>query len=805
MKSRKVLFLQGLFIVSMTLFQSKILVAQRIMQVPVDYYNPTGAVLSSSTSDVDKKNNWIVCSDRDNNPTYEKPGGAGEKKNVMSFMETFYVTEEKGEYLHLYKWEEGVRDLSKGNKLNGKAKDYGWAPKDKLLLWLNCLVTPKQLSKKVLPIVKMSTINKNMKDYIDESNQLKIFSDPALTKQNANAIKMFQFLFIYKEVGKNILVGIGNKTNFNRAKYDLLGWIDSDIVQEWSDRVCLEPNWDIDAVNERKQKSVKASLFTKPTSVTAWQSSGFSPQSPIWDEEAYSTVRKEPEWKRFPILEDENGIVKTGYVTGIINSAGQEIITKDEAANAVKKANEKMISLRQINIIFVIDAGSGMTEYLTSVTDAINKILAIRLDNKSSNKIKYGAVVYRDYGDENCSQDLSYAKIDLTPNASSVIEFLNSQKTISGCKKGNKSVNKGLYQALRMLSVNGKQDESNYVVMIGGAGESRPNPKYSNENIINMLVNAKANLLVFQAINGLSDEYTFFTPTFKYIIKEASARSTKKSVIGTKFEKDFSNPRFNTEKENIYFTDYPNTSGLNATIAFPEKSSSLSSDVIVYQMDSLLNFGEQDIEAKIGALNAQVNGVGLRNIKVNPSIIRLFKELGQDINDADIGMKFMGTNYQFFIPAFTTPEIKSLENSVFKRVLFVSIDEFDALLNTLTVLVPDGANSSELRKALKNVYTQLLATYIGDAKAKEQIENKNLTPDDVLKYVTGLHSKTDFLSKFKISDFTKKTIVSDDDIQKMQDEIRNKISGLRQIKQDPDQMLKMDLNTFFWIPEEYLP
>jgi hypothetical protein len=775
----------------------------RVMRVPLLYSTgPDGSVLEVSTDSVDERNAWVVSSDRANNPTYTEPGGSPLK--TMNFLECFYVTEERGNFLHLYKYETGIKDSRE--RLRDNAEDYGWAPKENLLLWMRCLEDAKKLSLKALPIITKSTLGSNLDAYVKAGDNLRLFRNPGLSVDNETTIQMFQFLFVFKKEGNSLLVGKGNVTFQYRIETDMLGWVSADIVQQWGDRICLEPNDMPEAVEERKLAKVKSSLFATKEQAAVWQKTGTAKVGNVWDDDPYSD-----KWgayrKRFPVLQfdDATNVVRTGYITDIIDAkTSKAVINLDEAEKAAEEAAKQLANIRNINIVFVIDAGSGMTEYLASVTDAMRRVMD-RHKEEPLNVIKYGVVVYRDYADKDCGEDLSFARKELTPNSSEVFAFVNAQAAKQGCKMGNKAVNKGLYEALRML-YHGKEsrDQSNFVVLLGGAtGKDENDPRYSDDSIAKNMADVKANFCAFQVVAGNSDEFSRFTLRYSNIMRVAGDKSflaRQASQAHTTTVK----PKFSVAGTNTYFLDYPATTDLQAIVMFAPLGSSLASDDMSRYMDSVFRFAESDIERKINALSTKFGGMGLKDIKIDPSIERYFISLGEKLNNPLLIKKFAGKNYQFFVPGYTSMNSGSLMYPVYKRVLFVSKDEFDDLLDALRKVQIESSNLNDVRKKIYNVYLALLGAYMGDKKARAAIDGNRMTIEDVFYYVTGLRSSNDLL-KYKVRDFENAKIIPDDKVRDLQDYLAKKYQGLSQLQVDNDVQLKQDWGVFYWVSENYLP
>jgi len=96
--------------------------------LPIPYLEPNA---STSTKESFDKSNlpWIVFSDRNDNHTSTSPGGTLMMEK-LSFMQPFYVSEEKDGYLKLLRFSD---NMVRGLKLKDKKRveSVGWIAKDK--------------------------------------------------------------------------------------------------------------------------------------------------------------------------------------------------------------------------------------------------------------------------------------------------------------------------------------------------------------------------------------------------------------------------------------------------------------------------------------------------------------------------------------------------------------------------------------------------------------------------------------------------------------------------------------------------
>jgi len=313
------------FILVVVIFALPIIsVAQNIptlMNLPAKYAEgPDGDVLDDSKKDKSTQM-WIVFSDRDDNNTYDKPA-QGAAINTVNFLDKFYVTDESGDFLEVYKWAEGIK-LQSGEKkvqLNPKkAERVGWIKKENLLLWNRCL------KEKTTDFAERGFIVLTEKKFrtIASSSSEKpgtFFSSPDLQKGNNNTAKAFQILYVYKRLGKSVLIGKVYKSNIYHADKDILGWVDESVLKLWNNRLFIEPNWDNDAVSERKNTGIKTSLFVDKTEVVQWKDGKATQPRPIWDEDPF-----EKRWpgskQRFPVFETDSGIIYTGFYSPLFKDS----------------------------------------------------------------------------------------------------------------------------------------------------------------------------------------------------------------------------------------------------------------------------------------------------------------------------------------------------------------------------------------------------------------------------------------------------------------------------------------------------
>ena len=239
---------------------------------------------------------WVVYSDRENNKTYRSPG-----KNSrilisdIPFLEKFYVIDETNEYLHIIK----ENNLSSRFTVSRNAKDYGWIPKNKLLMWENCLVTANNKSLKRVILYNSGT---NSIDFL--------YSSPKLSTVISHfSMQPPAILYVYKETPNSLLVATNKRiSNLDKHGY-ALGWVSSQRLVRWNYPVCLEPNWDKDAVKERIKNNVEPEIFSSINKAEKFKK-GKKLIHFLWKSDNTESInygRFSGEFFRLPIIADFNG------------------------------------------------------------------------------------------------------------------------------------------------------------------------------------------------------------------------------------------------------------------------------------------------------------------------------------------------------------------------------------------------------------------------------------------------------------------------------------------------------------------
>ena len=281
----------------------------KALEIPVKYITPKEGVSLAVNSSRRPGSFWQVYSDKHGNITYETSIGK-RVKNSIGFMDDFYAVDENDQRVHI------IKDNNYREGFSSNAEDYGWIDKKNLLLWDRCLISKAgRINKKGMVL---NTIESIKKDKIKEGDKasIKYFYDKQLTKLSNKSSKIYEVLYIYKISGDAVLLGKNYITDVYHAKEDILGWVSIKKITIWDHRIAVEPNWDKEAVAERRQKNIKTTFLIDIARAKRFAEKGkMNNKFVVWDNDPYEK-RNIGDWRRFPLLgyNKESQIIKAGVI-----------------------------------------------------------------------------------------------------------------------------------------------------------------------------------------------------------------------------------------------------------------------------------------------------------------------------------------------------------------------------------------------------------------------------------------------------------------------------------------------------------
>ncbi len=784
---------------------------RRVLETPFKFQMPKDKMDLSVSGEMKQDDWWIVFSDRINNKTATSAGGSDQMK-TLKFMDFFYVLDESGEYLHIVK----DINLTTTGILNDQSQDFGWISKENLVLWKHCLVTDKgkgEINRKAMVLNTKDAIEKASKG--QENQLVSFYKDTTMTVPSKDKSQLFQVYFVFKMTSKAVLLAKSAKIDESNASEMIAGWVRKTQMTLWDHRVALEPNCDDLAGEERKTSKIPAMFFLDENSASAYQNnSGYDKSKVLWNSDPYAD-RPKGEWRRFPILKDlKNGILRVG-VMGEIQSMTDEKMTTLDKAEADKTYNDKREKARNVNIVFVMDGTGSMTEYFATASSAVKGIMDDLKENYP-NEYRFGAVVYRDWGtDGSCLIE----RKQLSSEVKDVAAFLKSIQTKDcGDKDIPEAMFYGIKDALRSLTL--PDNETNLLILIGDAGNHKQGDTRANattrvtQSEINKLIAQKrCHFIAFQTHNADDPSFADFNTQMKDVILQSNKiRYDELKKSKNQLTDKLIQPTLEDKGNNTFGIK----DGVLAGVLIQcEKGKDMSTDLLKKEIQGFIVAINQVNEQVLQSTNEVVmEGKSAEDVLKNttssnkyvssyaPAVIEFLATLNISKNKLDF---LCQEKYQLYLPAFTSITVKTLNNKVFKNVIFVDRIELSQIVNKFEELINAPEAATE-RIKMQESWLELLQKYCGYSK-DNRAELLALPMQEITKKLFGLPNLDNILSSVRLQDITDESVVSKTEFRKYVEKIKSKQKELQRIFYEENYEYSFRSNDipYYWIEENLMP
>lgn len=780
---------------------------------PIEYERPTGELLLKHNVNSGKMA-FTVLSDRSYNMAYPGAEVSGEGIKI-NYLDKFVVINEKNDFFQVVKY---------NNKLigeNGKLINpsvVGWIEKSKLLLWQKPIMKDG-FAIKALALIKDSRVLLSPEDYINKAGIVRCYNFPSQEKKYEipeSGVNIFKFLFVLKEENGMVLLCTSSQFTTISAETRILGWVPKNIILSWENRLCIEPNFNPEAIKEREQQKFVPSIFLTSEDALAHKNDFRVVNENQIRLKDGLTERMPAYKKRMPIFEVNatDKIVRTGYITPVIDSTGTF------AGDGQKVYNDAQVDLakyRRINLVFLMDGGEDMRPYLGDIKNAINSFRkGMDAEMKQEFDIRFGAVIYKNYKDDTCSStgDASVSKFFLTKDYEKLNNFIDGQSLNISCSPINstRALKKGIYSALKVFEAGKCNDESNYIIAIGSKGdrfEDYSDQPFSDKELQRLFAKHAVNMFSFQYNRALTPEYSNYNMQFRELVEKGNTlqiknfNENKDKLMGdiTKnfiWEEDDSKSNYNSFK----IKQDQNTIKL-AEIKFPASGSSISNELFLIDMADFLNhLAVYQISNIHGIQN------NLKNLDLNTGLSSAMKVILRNLKIDNINDKvksiFEGGKYQYFVECYTPLKVDGMKYSIYERVLFFTREELDFLLQAFEKCQLSELDTYEnKREALYDAFETIALSYLGYKQAKGIL--KSLTGEEFMKRLTGSSPRNMVFSRLNSLEEIKSKKFSEEDVDAFITAIIKSSKQLSEIKNKPEFSYIDDGEIYYWIPETKLP
>ncbi|MCF8360194.1 MAG: hypothetical protein K9H26_15680 [Prolixibacteraceae bacterium] len=675
-----------IFLALLTLFCSVVVQGQNsVMETPGRYMMPMDRASESFPGKEKGGELWIVFSDRPNNPLYADRSCRTPSGGTLDFMHPMYVIDESETTIRVVE----ISDAdSRGNLLENAKDNSAWVKKDDMLLWSTCLKT-RDVN---LPGFKGGIFNKKAMVLNIISSGQKVLRAPGYyshprcySGDSINSALVYQINYVYKETDNAYLLGdVPEIRSIERDLPRIRGWVLKSQTTAWNHRLAYEVNWDTKAVQERKNSGNRAQIFSNK-GLTG---------SPVFEENFNSGGRMIGEADRFPVLDVYNGVSKVGVI-GELKSQNGQTLSSYEFAHIKHVIDSMSCSLRNVNIIFVIDATSSMVPYAASIQKALTGTMRTLL--RGQNNYRFGATLYRDAQEGN-SNVLHYSR-DFTSNYNQINTLLRRymSPTFNRCNTDpEEAVFYGIKRAVERFDP--PVGESNFVILIGDAGNHNRTTftdcngkteddftNISHSELVDLLVRKNINLFAIQAHHQVASDvkpvYDSFRTQVEKLMADVAIRRTTNNQNLT------AESVINRQGKSIIEID--DELGVPGYFKLAPDGGSLHPSVLTRDITNELNIIDDRVNKQLESISMYLNGkLNGSNVKQIDNFIQKLKENNISSDKLDIVFQKSG---QLYTTGYTRRHEPGLKNPVYQDVLLMSQEDLYSIKHSLERLIPTDA------------------------------------------------------------------------------------------------------------------
>ncbi|GAB2700501.1 type VI secretion system protein TssR [Mucilaginibacter koreensis] len=709
--------------------QSPVSFSKKVVTMPAAFEKPTA---KTNVYDDEKSTSlpWIVFSDRDENYTYTAPGGTLVMKKIK-FMEPYYVSEAKNGYLKLLKYQPG---MVQGRKLTNKksAQSYGWISRDKVLLWQSAFVNPQTgYPAKSLAIISGKGPLTMPHIYYDRTDSLNVYTSPEL-ERGKGKVGLHNILYIFKKSadGRTVLVGSEGQLIADSAAKSVYGWVPADAVHTWGDRLYIGSARN----NYYDSDDSVAAIVNQSFHYTGQGASGLGgfafdpllePDQPLLRSIAVVSSSS-PDYK--------TGTLQLGVAGDVYDKTHNQVINiKGGHINYANYLNIRR-NIRKINVVYVIDGGSTMRNYFGGITSTVQSFEKSFLPYNATNRITYGAVVYRSNAD--CGKG-GVSTQPFSADYRRVVRFLDKEAaTTASCSAGVNSqpVYDGIGAATAMLAKHA--NETNIIVLIGSTGDNNDSQSAIEETAAQVAA-ANARILAVQVYSDYNSVYNNFVIQARKLVSQSAVlladRKKQRMVEG---EGLTNAQQFNVSVSDSvsFYLDYPKNSLVQGAVIFPPKGVIKSNREMEAALKRMLGETDMDIRSQTHSLDSAFRLTGRERRYVQPIVV---SNLTAPVPDS-LGDNMPHNAFKYYLTAEAPATLVTQHPNELQYLVILNEDEYKQASDILSLLI--GEN---LQQDASNYRSKLYKNYIDLSRKRLKLnlsksEIKKLTLDQYIQRVIGL-------------------------------------------------------------------
>jgi len=743
-------------------------------------------IYSGKNTDYLKSTNqqeWVVYSDRNNNKLYnDATESSRSKTDDLDFMEPLAVKEVKGSWLLVYSLV-----YKKGYNIE-KHKERGWVNVANLILSSYSVLNEKGTPKKGMALISLDNTKQAFAK--DGFERYKFFNSPDLRTLKEESRK-FEIYYIFKENKGTRLLSRTDKLNQGtqeELQNKVGGWMSNFNITSWDHRVCLEVASNDNA--NREYSNMNIPVYPSENKLSNFVASGLDDTEGSIMKFKVSKQRPNPYIMRMPILENKDEKSKQVATVGTLKDNTSTLIETAKLRQKIQIANNK---LQNINILFVIDGTQSMSPYYKTIAKSVSEIIENNKLSRANNKLRFGAVIYRDYADGEQSCEVE----PLTSDHKLIINKLLTTHCMSSDLDLPEAQYNGLTEGIKRAGFN--KDQSNIIVLIGDAGNHQPDPRgKSKEQVIKLMKSYEASLITFQVFYGGDQTFSDFNQDAKYYLREAGKLFSENNNVDVRL-----NPVSNIKNTyKLIYTDRTTNKPIDlymfGRFTYASNTEPMSTKILE---QNIIGSVFEYLEWVTKIINeAESISSGATGTKYDETVKKYICEKFE-LSDAECRLLFEKVE-EFSFVGYTNTRFYEKQADCFVPVVFLSATELDRIEKTLNVLKSGDLSTTEKKKAFQNSLLEQTNRMLGN-ESSDNVLNKNLNDiwDIILAIPFDKNKRYGKLATTKLRDMDKLDNKTFNEFMINFEASINKFSANR----FRDYSFELADQTFYWIPLNSIP
>jgi hypothetical protein len=637
---------------------------------------------------------WVVFSDRDNNDTWQNPGGKVKFK-TMSFMEAFFVVRTKGDYLKLIKYDPEITANNPYARImtgRSKAQYYGWVHKSRMLMTKQSTVDVATGFKNKAVAIVSDTFATSAPHLVFDTDSVIAYSDDNLTAYR-NKIPVHELLYLYKYSADRKKALVGKKTVLDppEATGEILGWVSTSIIKEIGQRLFVDiESFKTDPFGSDpvfQDKDCSDTLNINP--VTSREIDRYSKNNPAFK---YSPVRL---YHRDSFFVSFN----TSIIAPLIDKRFNYVLNLNGNKIMYDDFLELEQDLKKLNVVFVFEGREKVFQEFSSILNIVQNMQTHFNVENDTYKYKFGAIIAgRDTVTPVFPKIKSYG---LSDSHTELMDFLlfEADSVTSYLPLTGSQAWQGLKKAVELIEP--YKNETNILILVGQSSDGGYN-EMADSILVKRIADANAKILGYQIYSETNTAGNNFVLQLenmidRYVEYETVAKR-ERLVYSSQYKPNY---KYREGGRNIYTLDQKH-SITQGWILFPGKHESVQPDFIAKAIDTMIMEIKHDNDTIIDCLYRAFNEFGVNRYMYDSLWIE-YNGTPQELNP-ELTHRMKNNFPAWYLPSAPVTVTETDENLDYFLLLSENeIREIIFFLDDITKYEPDYKYKGKRKRAKKKL------------------------------------------------------------------------------------------------------